>query len=174
MSSIVSEYLFVKNKHSEEGELSKKREVIVSRDNLNQIAKQYFVGIDLKFKTKKISENMFGDFLEALVAGIFLEKGAEEAREFVIKTIINKKVKKQKLKEDFKGRLIDLTDKENKKVNFVKIAHKGPDHKKTHKIGLEVDGKIIMTNWSSTIKEAEHKLSKAALKKIYENNTRSR
>jgi len=146
----------------------------VSRNNLNQLAKHFFIGIDLKFKTKKISENMYGDFLEALVAGIHLEKGAEESREFVVKNIINKKVKKQKLKEDFKGRLIDLTNKENKKVNFVKMAHKGPDHKKTHKIGLEVDGKIIMTKWSSTIKEAEHKLSKEAIKKIYENNTRSR
>ena len=174
LSSIVSEFLFIKNKNSEEGELSKNREVVVSRDNLNQIGKHFFVGIDLKFKTKKISENMYGDFLEALVAGIYLEKGADKAREFVIKTIINKKVKKQKLKEDFKGRLIDLTNKENKKVNFVKLAHKGPDHKKTHKIGLEVDGKIIMTNWSPTIKEAEHKLAKAAIEKIYENNTRSR
>ena len=146
----------------------------MSRDNLNQIGRHFFVGIDLKFKTKKISENMYGDFLEALVAGIYLEKGADGAKEFVIKTIINKKVKKQKLKEDFKGRLIDLTNKENKKVNFVKMAHKGPDHKKTHKIGLEVDGKIIMTNWSPTIKEAEHKLSKAAIEKIYENNIRSR
>jgi len=166
--------LFIKNNNSEEGELSKKREAVVSRDNLNQIGKHFFVGIDLKAKTKKISENMYGDFLEALVAGIYLEKGADEAREFVIKTIINKKVKKQKLKEDYKGRLIDLTNKENKKVNFVKIAHKGPDHKKIHKIGLEVDRKIIMTNWSSTIKEAEHKLSKAAIEKIYEKNTRSR
>ena len=154
--------------------MSKKREVVVSRDNLNQIARHFFVGVDLKFKTKKISENMYGDFLEALVAGIYLEKGADEAKEFVVKTIINKKVKKQKIKEDFKGRLIDLTNKENKKVNFVKMAHKGPDHKKTHKIGLEVDGKIIMTNWSPTIKEAEHKLSKAAIEKIYENNTHSR
>ena len=84
----------MKNKNSEEGELSKKREAIVSRDNLNQIGKRFFVGIDLKFKTKKISKNMYGDFLEALVAGIFLEKGADEAKEFVIKTIINKKVKK--------------------------------------------------------------------------------
>ena len=146
----------------------------MSRDNLNQIAKHFFVGIDLKFKTKKISENMYGDFLEALVAGIHLEKGAGEAKEFVIKTIINKKAKKQKLKEDFKGRLIYLTNKENKKVNFVKMSHKGPDHKKTHKIGLEVGGKIIMTNWSSTIKEAEHKLSKTALEKIYEKKIRSR
>ena len=150
------------------------REFIVSRNNLNQIAKQYFVGIDLKFKTKKISENMYGDFLEALVAAIYIEKGADEAKGFIFKNIINKKVKKQKLKEDFKGRLIDLTNKENKKVNFVKMAHKGPDHKKTHKIGLEVDGKIIMTYWSPTIKEAEHKLSKAAIENIYENNTRSR
>ena len=154
--------------------MSKKREAVVSRDNLNLVGKLFFVGIDLKFKTKKISENMYGDFLEALVAGIYLEKGAGEAKEFVVKTIINKKVKKQKIKEDFKGRLIDLTNKENKKVNFVKIAHKGPDHNKTHKIGLEVDGKIIMTNWSSTIKEAEHKLSKTALEKIYEKKIRSR
>jgi len=173
LSSVVSENLYAKNKNSGEGKLSKMREYIVSRNNLNKIAKEFFKGVRLKFKTKGVSENMYGDFLEALIAGIYLEKGADKAQEFILKNIINKKVKKQDTKQDFKGRLIDQINKENKKLNFVKIASAGPDHEKKHKIGLEVDGKIIMTRWSSTIKEAEHELSKAALENIYENNIRS-
>ena len=54
--------------------MSKKREAVVSRDNLNQIAKHFFVGIDLKFKTKKISENMSTE-LGSLSSGMGLPPG---------------------------------------------------------------------------------------------------
>jgi len=46
------------------------------------------------------------------------------------------------------------------------MDHKGPDHKKSHKIGLMIDEKIIDFCWSATIKEAEIKLSKKRLSQI--------
>ena len=42
LSSIVSETLYYKNKNDDEGQLSKKRESIVSRKNLNEKAKSVF------------------------------------------------------------------------------------------------------------------------------------
>ena len=36
---------------------------------------------------------MYGDFLEALIGGIYLEKGYEKTKEFVLKNIIDKKTK---------------------------------------------------------------------------------
>ena len=67
--------------------------------------------------------------------------------------------------------LILKANQENKKINFVKLAHKGPDHKRRHKIGLLFEGKILMTCWSNTVKEGERNLSKRAYKKLYENNS---
>ena len=144
---------------------------MISRKNLNQIAKEIFADTDLKHKTKKISDNMYGDFLEAIIGAIFIEKGYEEAKRFITKQVINKHKQNQKPLQDFKGKLILEANIENKKVKFVKIDHEGPDHKRRHKVGLVIDEKEIMTCWSKTIKEGEQILSKRAYKKLYENNS---
>ena len=104
---------------------------------------------------------MYGDFLEALIGGIYLEKGYEKTKEFVLKNIIDKTTKKIPKQEDFKGKLIYLLNKENKKVNFVKTDHRGPDHDRLHKVELMIDGESQMTEWAPSFKEAERKLSKA-------------
>ncbi len=169
LSSIVSETLYYRNKNDDEGKLSKKREGIVSRKNLNEKAKSVFKKEWLKHKAKNITDNMYGDFLEALIGGIYLEKGYEKTKEFVLKNIIDKKTKNTPKQQDYKGRLIYLLNKENKKVNFVKTDHRGPDHNRLHKVELIIDGESQMTEWASSLKEAERKLSKAAFLKRYEN-----
>ena len=171
LGSIVSEHFFYANKKSSEGDLSIKRDLVVNRKNLNKIAKKVFADTDLRYKTKKISENMYGDFLEALIGAIYIEKGYEEAKKFVTQRVINKNQNYQKSAEDYKGMLILKANQENKKINFVKLAHKGPDHKRRHKIGLLFGGKNLMTCWSNTVKEGEQILSKRAYKKLYENNS---
>ena len=171
LSSIVSETLYFRNKNDDEGELSKKRESIVSRKNLNEKAKSVFKQEWLKHKAKNITDNMYGDFLEALIGGIYLEKGYKKTKEFVLKNIIDKKTKSTPKQEDYKGRLIYLLNKENKKVNFVKTDHRGPDHDRLHKVELMIDGESQMTEWASSLKEAERKLSKAVFLKFYENST---
>jgi len=171
LSSIVSETLYYRNKNDDEGKLSKKRESIVSRKNLNQKAKSVFKEGWLKHKTKNITNNMYGDFLEALIGGIYLEKGYEKTKEFVLKNIIDKTTKKIPKQEDFKGKLIYLLNKENKKVNFVKTDHRGPDHDRLHKVELMIDGESQMTEWAPSFKEAERKLSKAVFLKLYEKST---
>ena len=171
LSGIVSETLFYSNKNDDEGSLSKKREGIVSRKNLNKKAKSVFKEEWLKHKTKNITDNMYGDFLEALIGGIYLEKGYEKTKEFVLKNIIDKTTKNIPKQEDFKGKLIYLLNKENKKVNFVKTDQRGPDHKRLHKVELMIDGESQMTEWASSLKEAERKLSKAVFLKLYENST---
>ena len=77
LSIIVSETLYYRNKNDDEGRLSKKRERIISRKNLNEKAKSVFKEEWLKHKAKNITDNMYGDFLEALIGGIYLEKGYE-------------------------------------------------------------------------------------------------
>ena len=65
---------------------------------------------------------MYGDFLEALIGGIYLEKGYEKTKEFVLKNIIDKKTKSIPKQEDYKGRLIYLLNKENKKLILLKLT----------------------------------------------------
>jgi ribonuclease-3 len=165
LSSVVSENLFLLSPNQEEGELSLKRDAIISRSNLNKIAKKRFQNVSFLYKTKSISENMYGNFLEAIIGAIYLDKGLTTTKGVIQRLILTGEetiVKNQ----DFKSELYFLAKKQNQKINFVKMDQKGPDHKKSHKIGLMIDEKIIDSCWSTTIKEAEIRLSKKMLSQI--------
>ena len=173
LSAVVSEYYFNRHNEYNEGMLSIARDRIISRQNLNILGTKLLDNVELKHKTNGITKKMYGDFLEALIGGVFLEKGYKEAQEFIVKNIINENLGVEPKIIDYKGILINKLKNENKKVNFERISEKGPDHEKKHKVGLVIDGKTQLTCWSKTIKEAEHKLSKALFKNLYENNTHS-
>ena len=92
---------------------------------------------------------MYGDFLEALIGGIYLEKGYENKR-ICSKNIIDKKPKAYQNKKIIREGLYLLN---NKKVNFVKTDHRGPDHDRLHKVELMIDGESQMTEWASSPKK---------------------
>jgi ribonuclease-3 len=165
LSSVVSESLFLQSPNQEEGGLSLKRDAIISRINLNKIAKRNFKKVSFYYKTKSISENMYGNFLEAIIGAIYLDKGLLPTKQFVQRLILTGEEIRVK-NQDFKSELYFLAKKQGKKINFVQLEQSGPDHKKRHKIGLMIGEKIVDSCWSATIKEAEIKLSKKRLSQI--------
>ena len=142
-----------------------KRDAIISRSNLNKIAKRNFKNVSFYCKTKSISENMYGNYLEAIIGAIYLDKGLLATKEFIQRLILTGEEISVK-NQDFKSELYLLAKKQRQKINFVQLEQSGPDHKKSHKIGLMIDEKIVDSCWSSTIKDAETKLSKKMLSQI--------
>ena len=165
LSCVVSESLFFQSPEQEEGELSLKRDAIISRNNLNKIAKRNFKNVCFYYNTKSISDNMYGNFLEAIIGAIYLDKGLLPAKHFVQRLILTGEEISVK-NQDFKSELYLLAKKRQQKINFVQLEQSGPDHKKSHKIGLMIDEKIVDSCWSPTIKDAEIKLSKKRLSQI--------
>ena len=165
LSSVVSESLFLQSPNQEEGGLSLKRDAIISRSNLNKIAKRNLLEASFHYKTKFISENMYGNFLEAIIGAIYIDKGLLTTKQFVQRLILTGEEVSEK-NQDFKSELYLLAKKQRQKINFVQLEQSGPDHKKSHKIGLMIDEKIVDSCWSSTIKGAEIKLSKKTLSQI--------
>ena len=108
---------------------------------------------------------MYGNFLEAIIGAIYIDKGLLTTKQFVQRLILTGEEVSEK-NQDFKSELYLLAKKQRQKINFVQLEQSGPDHKKSHKIGLMIDEKIIDFCWSSTIKEAEIKLSQKVLSQI--------
>ena len=108
---------------------------------------------------------MYGNYLEAIIGAIYLDKGLLATREFIQRIILTGKEISVKNK-DFKSELYLLAKKQRQKINFVQLEQSGPDHKKSHKIGLMIDEKIVDSCWSPTIKDVEIKLSKKMLSQI--------
>ena len=91
LSSVVSESLFLQSPNQEEGGLSLKRDAIISRSNLNKIAKRNLKNASFHYKTKFISENMYGNFLEAIIGAIYLDKGLLDYKTVCSKTYFNRR-----------------------------------------------------------------------------------
>jgi ribonuclease-3 len=166
LSLVVSENLYCGGPEEKEGLLSKKRDLIISRKTLNKIAERLFDKNALIYSSKEISENMYGNYLEAFIGAIYLDQGIEKTKEFVEKKVLNEITLEKQNKENFKSKLIEWADQQKKRVNFVLLKELGPDHNKKHKIGLMLEEKIIATCWSPTIKKGEQVLSKKACKKL--------
>ena len=92
---IISELLIEKFPSKNEGFLSLMRSKLVSREMLNKIAKDLqlkdYIILGESFKNQKITEDLLGNALEAILGSIFLEKGLLPVRK-VIKIFFKKEI----------------------------------------------------------------------------------
>ena len=163
LNSIISEHLFLNYTQKDEGYLSKKRSVIVGRKNLNKIGKEILPKEQIQHKLQTITPNIYGNILEAIIGAIYLDLGYNNTKEFTVTHII-KNTKPDKSENDYKSKILEWSQKNNKQIKFININQKGPDHKKEYLIQLFVNEKNISEAWGKTIKSAEQKSSEIAYK----------
>ncbi|MDB4083267.1 ribonuclease III [Vicingaceae bacterium] len=120
LGSIVAEYFFQKFPYEDEGFLTKIRSKLVSRDFLNQLSVD--IGLDTFLETSVNlyrSKSIFGDAFEALIGAIYLDKGYEQCKKFVVNKIIKDYVDVDELlatETNFKSKLIEYS--QSKKMNY--------------------------------------------------------
>ena len=165
LNSVVSEHLFLNHKKKDEGSLSKERSVIVARKNLNRIGKDILPKEQIQHRLQVITPNIFGNILESIVGAVYLDLGYNRTKEF-IETHIIKNTKSEKSENDYKSKILEWSQQNNKKIKFVNIDQKGPDHKKEYLIHLYINEKNISKAWGKTIKSAEQKSSEIAYKTV--------
>ncbi|MBT4217833.1 MAG: ribonuclease III [Flavobacteriales bacterium] len=163
LNSVVSEHLFLNHTKKDEGYLSKKRSIIVGRKNLNKIGKEILPKEQIQHKLHTITPNIYGNILESIIGAVYLDLGYNNTKEFIVTHII-KNTKSDKPENDYKSKILEWSQQNNKKIKFVNINQKGPDHKKEYLIQLFVDEKNISEAWGKTIKSAEQKSSEIAYK----------
>ena len=113
----------------------------------------------INHKLNKISNNIYGNIIESIIGAIYLDLGEDYAKRFVIKQIIQKTEYKE---SNYKSKIIEWCQKNNKKINFIKNQKSGPQHLKRFFIQLFIDEHFISEAWGETIKKAEQKSAKIA------------
>ena len=166
LNSIVSEYLFLNNR-KEEGFLSQKRAIIVSRKHLNKVGKKLITPTKIKSNLKKIPEKIFGNTLEAIIGAIYIDKGIDKTKEFIIKNIINSEFIKEFTGADYKSELQKLCHKNKKQIEYRLLESKGLDHRKEFTIAVFLENVNISQAKASSIKEAEQKAAKKTLNIVF-------
>ena len=163
LNSIVSEHLFLNHTQKDEGDLSKKRSVIVGRKNLNKIGKEILPKEQIQHNLHTITPNIYGNILEAIIGAVYLDIGYDKTKNFIENQII-KNTKTDHTKNNYKSKILEWSQQNNKQIKFVNTNQKGPDHKKEYLIQLIINEKKISEAWGKTIKSAEQKSSEIAYK----------
>lgn len=175
LSIIAANYLFNKYPNYPEGELTRRRAVIVCRDALSSYAKHFELGSFLFLgngeeknnarERKSLLENTF----EALMGAIYLD-GAPNRMEFISELVypfFEKELEaweQGKIVKDYKSELQQMIQQSGvDTLTYVVIGTSGPDHAKTFEVEARMNSNIIGRGKGSTKREAEQNAAKEAL-----------
>ena len=168
---IISEKLYELYPDYNEGKLDKKFASLVNRKKCLEISK--IINLE-KFITKGnqgtkiiIEDKIIADACEALIGGIYLDRGIESSRKFILK-FWNEYLNHNDLNLiDPKTKLQEYSLKKFKKLPEYKLlSNTGPRHKPLFKIAVKLsDTKFVSANGHSK-KDAEQNAAKLLLKDI--------
>lgn len=183
---VVTEYLFGKFTDEGEGRLTLYKQQIVSRKPLAEaivrlgLNDYILFGVGEKKNSPEHHEAACENLYEALVAGIYLDGGEEEARKFIKRTLLayfrplkqaaegNSKVVPPKT-GNFKGLLQEYVQK-NKlgEIVYKEIGKSGPPHDPVFSVSVSIGGNKIGSGNGKKKSEAEQSAAKFAYIKLTE------
>lgn len=162
LGAVVADFLFKKYPYKNEGFLTEIRSRIVSRESLNVLGRKVgidtIVQIDKRRNDKSAHKSLFGDTLEALVGAVYLDRGFKFTRLFIIKKLI---IPHFNLKEvvtserNFKSKLIEWAQKENKEVRFEIVQIKSDKNHKEFTAQVFLEETALGTGYGFNKKRAE-------------------
>ena len=175
LSIIAANYLFNKYPDYPEGDLTRRRAVIVCRDALSTYAKYFDLGSFLYLgngeeknnarERKSLLENTF----EALMGAIYLD-GTSDKMEFIenlVYPFFEKEIaywEQGKIVKDYKSELQQMIQQSGvDSLTYVVVGTSGPDHAKTFEVEARMNSNIIGKGKGSTKREAEQNAAKEAL-----------
>jgi len=123
LEAIVSDVIYEQFPYKNEGFLSKVRARIVQRDTLNLIAVNLGIPKLLKSQINKDNNilNPFGNALESLLGAIYLDKGYNKTKKYVLKNILSDDLLTRDMiinGADFKSQILEWGQKNKKEIVF--------------------------------------------------------
>jgi ribonuclease-3 len=149
LSGIVADFLFKKYPYKEEGFLTEMRSKMVNRNKLNEIAIKmglkkitFFNKFDNSLKMSQI----FGNTLEAVVGAIYLDKGFDKTKKWVLECIIIPHLYMEDLEAleiNHKNKLYGWANKNGKNLEFETLDERIEGGRRLFTIGAVVDGALL-------------------------------
>jgi ribonuclease-3 len=170
LSIIVSTYLYLKYPFSQEGDLSKYRAKIVSKEYCYYWAEKLDLGSFLflgkgeeKSKGRERISNLANSF-EAVLGSLYLDQGLEVTRKFLLDYLELEIIDISELKDDYKSKLQEILQKIYKYTPiYTVVSESGPAHNKTFKIEVKIADKVIGYGQGNSKKQAEQLAAQDAL-----------
>jgi ribonuclease-3 len=172
---IVAKKLYQDYPDLAEGEMTKLRSALVRRDTLNRMAQSIRLGEYLYLgKGEEASGGMnkpanLAAALEALIAAVFLDRGSDIARDFILRLIDKEleRVVRQGAGADCKSELQELVQaREQETPTYYVIEATGPAHAKIFTVEVRLGDTVLGRGTGTSKKEAETEAARLALKKL--------
>ncbi|MDE3126183.1 MAG: ribonuclease III [Bacteroidota bacterium] len=172
LSAIVADYLFKRYPYKGEGFLTEMRSKMVNRQQLNEIAVK--MGLKRitrfnKFDSSLKSSQIFGNTLEAITGAIYLDKGYEKTRQWVIRQILIPHMFIDDLELidiNLKNKLIGWANRNGKVLNFELVEEKLEAGRRVFTINAVLDGEILSMGKGFNKKDASQIAAQAAIEKL--------
>lgn len=172
LSLIVSEYLFKKYPHYEEGELTKKRSNYVCQNALIYYSqklklKEYLrVAVEESNLTKNEVISITADLFESFLGAMFLDQGMNFTKQFVSDLIFKYIDQDRVFFEDYKSAMKEYGDAQEVEIEYKILKEYGVPHDKTFIIACLIDGQEMGVGRGKNKKEAEQIAAKGAMRKL--------
>ena len=171
---VVSKKLYELYPSEKVGSLDKKLASLVNKNKCLEIGnslnlKEFVITGNSKSSKNIVENKIISDCCEALIGAIYLDKGFEVSKSFILKLwkkLINEA---ETTFIDAKTQLQEYSLKNYKMLPIYKlISNTGPRHKPNFKVGVKLKNSTYVYSIGSSKKNAEQSAASELLKKIYQ------
>jgi len=174
LGAVVCEMLFQQFPDYLEGDLTKIKSIVVSRQTCARISDALgleeflFVGKGMA-SASKVPRSLLADVFESLVAAMYLDGGDAASRRFIQEHTAPEIIRAdtEGVSTNYKSQLQQLVQRDFGSTPIYHLLEEtGPDHNKCFEISAQVDGERYHSAWGRNKKEAEQKAACNALRQL--------
>jgi ribonuclease-3 len=174
LGAVVSEMLFRQFPSYLEGELTRLKSVVVSRQMCAEVTRElgleeFIIAGRGLTGTSSIPNSLLADLFESLVGAIYLDSGLEAVKEFIYRHLGPKitAVATAERLGDYKSELQLLAQREFGQLpSYQLLEELGPDHSKLFKVAAQIGERAFTPAWGRSKKEAEQRAAENALREL--------
>ena len=169
----ITDYLYEKYPNKTEGDLTSIRSALVNAQTCSQVASDLEVNDFLLLSrgeakdTGRARQYILANALEAIIGAIYLDRGYEEARNFILKFIspLTDKIVAEELWVDAKSQFQEKAqDVEGVTPSYKTTKEIGPDHDKKFTVGVYLRDHLIAEGEGDSKQDAEQEAARRALR----------
>lgn len=175
LSLVTSDFLIREFPQEDEGQLTKKKSLLVSKGVLSKKAeeiglKKYLIMSENALKGGVAEQDSVqASVLEAIIGAIYIDSGIKEAKNFTLRFVLNdiESLLSHRDHINYKSALQELSQARFKSYPSYTIkSTMGPEHDKIFLVEVRINGNVLGSGRGKSKKDAEQMAAKEALSKL--------
>jgi ribonuclease-3 len=171
LGTVVSRWLYDLLPEATEGELTRIKSIVVSRQSLTAVCEQLEVGpcihVGRGLAGQRLPHSVLANAFEAIIAAVYLDGGLRPAQGFIRRHFrpLLQRVLHRGHDRNFKSLLQQVVQARGRaSPQYQVVAVRGPDHNREFEVEALVDGKPFGRGVGRTKRQAEQRAAEVALK----------